>query len=742
MLVKHRHLPGMRIHRHLCVLFLTLYAVAAHSSDVTDQWELCKARPQSPVPVAEPWETGTAGAIVLTADKAEVLNRETVHLDGDVHATLDGQHLRADSATYHKTSDQLHAEGSIRYYRNALGIYGNSARMELGSNTGRLNNASYDLYTRHARGNARSAELESEHMTVLRQVSYTTCDVNDEAWLLKSGTVRLNHSEGVGSAKNVYLSFKHVPFFYFPYLTFPIDDRRKSGFLTPSYGHSSDSGSEVILPYYLNIAPQADATLAPRVISKRGTMLNGEFRYLTPVNKGQLDIEYLSDDDLTGEDRNLIQFRDIARFSRRLSSAIEISHASDGEYFRDLGNSLSLSSITHLRQLAALDYQGDTWSTMARMESFQTIDEAIPRSRRPYQRLPQLLFQTHRPAWDGHANYKFTGEYVDFRHDDRISGSRIDLQPGIEFPLRSHGWFLVPAATLRHTAYSLDDDATAAGSHPARTLPLFSLDSGIFLERDSQWGSQAMIHALEPRLYYLYVPLREQSDIPLFDSGMPDFNFTRLFLGNRFTGSDRIGDADQLSFSLTTRFFERDTGRERLRASIGRILYFQDREVTLSNQPETEDFSDVVAEVVATPIPQLSAKLDLRWDQETRQIDKGSVHLQYRLAKHGIFNAAYRYREPTLRQSDFSILWPLGRRWNVIGRRNYSLLDHRALETLAGLEYQSCCWRIHAVKRRYVNDDLGETRENFYIQLELKGLTSIGNSLDSVLEHGILGYQN
>jgi LPS-assembly protein len=251
-----------------------------------------------------------------------------------------------------------------------------------------------------------------------------------------------------------------------------------------------------------------------------------------------------------------------------------------------------------------------------------------------------------------------------------------------------------------------------------------------------------MIHTLEPRLYYLYTPFREQTDIPRFDTSLPDFNYSQLFRNNRFTGADRIGDANQISAALTTRLFEKETGRERLRAGIGRIYYFQDREVSLNNQAETSDSSDIVAEAVASLTPWLKTRLDVRLNEESHQFDKGSVLLQYMPNPHSIFNVGYRYQEAAIEQSDISLLWPLNRHWNIIGRHNYSLLDQRALETLAGVEYQSCCWRIRIVNRRYLNDDLGDMRENLYIQFELKGLTSQGADLESVLENGILGYED
>jgi LPS-assembly protein len=470
-------------------------------------------------------------------------------------------------------------------------------------------------------------------------------------------------------------------------------------------------------------------------------MINSEFRYLTPIDHGQLNLEYLPDDKLTREYRSLLQYRDNATFSNRLSSEIQIAHVSDTEYFRELGNSLSISSITNLRQFATLDYQEETWNTTALLESYQTVDETIPENQRPYRRLPQILFVTQKPEEDWQINYNFIGEYVDFRNEDRVSGSRLDLQPNISFPMRSPGAFLTPTLTMRNTTYALDEKAPT-DTHPSRTLPALSIDSGVFFERDTNWGQRAMLHTLEPRLYYLYAPQRKQSDIPLFDTGVPDFTFSQLFRNNRFSGSDRVGDADQVSAALTTRFFERDTGQEKLRASIGRIYYLKDREVGLNNEIDSAKSSPVVAEAAAKFGPAISTKLDLRWNDETRQFDREDLRFQYMPGARSIVNVAYLYQDPTLKQTDISFLWPLSRQWHVIGRRYYSLLDHRALETLAGFEYQSCCWRTQIVNRRYVNDDLGETRKSLYIQFELKGLTSIGDSIESVLENGILGYEN
>lgn len=721
----------------LAALTLLPGGAFAQGTDNGREWALCHTHYESAVP---PAPAARPGSTVLNADEIRSASKDVLTLSGDVQADRDGQRLQADHAVYDKVSERLEATGNIVYRTRGLTITGETAEMQLDAHSGRLDRARYRLPQRHASGGAATVSVHNRDLTVLERVTYTTCDPDDRDWLLSSSRVELDHAEGVGSASNVVLSFQHIPFFYSPYLSFPIDDRRKSGLLTPSYKDSSESGTEFILPYYLNIAPRFDATLTPRTISRRGTMLMGEFRYLNPASHGQLNLEYLPDDELTEEDRELVHYRHAGRPLPRLRTDLDFRHVSDGDYFRELGNSLSTASVTHLEQSAELAYQGTAWATRARLQKFQTVDESIPESARPYQRLPQISLNSLFPRRHNRLNYALDGEYVNFQRDGRVSGDRLDLQPRVSLPLHSLAAYLTTDLSLRHTAYRLDDPAGGPETTPDRTLPVLSLDSGVFLERDTRWGGRQMLHTLEPRLYYLYIPYRDQSALPRFDTAIPDFNFTRLFRENRFNGPDRVGDANQLSVALTTRFLETDSGRQRLRASIGRIYYLDEREVVLSGPPETAAASDIVAQATVEPLPSLSASLDLRWDRDGRRFDKGGLRLQYRPARRSIVNFTYRYRESILKQTDVSVLWPLGSRWHVIGRHYYSIRDRRNLETLAGLEYQSCCWRFRVVNRRYVNDDAGETNDSLYVQLELKGLTSVGDGLENVLEHGILGY--
>ncbi len=724
-------------------------ALAQPSSNPLMDWRLCHTQYATPPELLMLPGPGHEGFTLLYADHARVTGRTTLAMHGDVEAIRDGTILKADHASYDREREWLRAEGNVSVIREGLVLDGDRGEFWLDDDRGRLENTGFLLYERHARGQAETAVFEDRDRTLLSRMRYTTCDPGRDDWLLRSSSVRLNQATGTGTARNVTVSFKGVPFLYAPYLSFPIDDRRKSGFLSPTLRSSSRNGIDIAAPYYLNLAPRYDATLTPRIVTKRGEMLETEFRYLNRRSRGQIETAWLPDDDLAARDRWLLSYRHFGRQTERLSLNLDINRASDNDYFRDLGNTLSIASVTHLEQRAVLGYQADTWMASARLQTYQTVDDTILPAQRPYRQLPVLLFRSQRPEFSARLNPRLVTSYVNFRHDvpeQRITGERLDVQPGLTLPFYSMAAYAQPTLTLRHTRYRLDDGPiplTGDAAQPERTLPVFTFDTGVFLERDTRWGSRPMLQTLEPRLFYLYVPYRDQSALPRFDSGRPDFNFTQLFRDNRFNGSDRMGDANQLSAAVTTRFLDGASARQRAQFGIGRIFYFQDREVTLRPQDpvETSKVSDIVAEGTANLTRSVSLRFDARRSEETGKFDKGGIRLQYRPAMRSIFNVAYRYREDSLEQTDVSLLWPLTPRWHLIARHNYSLRDERILETLAGLEYQSCCWRMRVVSRRFVDDDFGNTDRSLYFQFDLKGLTSIGTSLESLLDHGILGYR-
>lgn len=727
-------------HTILLLPSLWLIAASAHPAEGQSLFGLCRADTLQAPPLPPP---GAAGTTLLYANEAQTDANDVVTLIGNVGAFRNGQSLYADRAVYEQQHSRIEAVGNVRYLREGLLIEGERGELLLDDDTGTLDNAGFRLFERHGRGSAHSVSMLDRNITVLFGAVYTTCDPGNEDWMLRASRVHLDRASGTGTARNARLSFMGVPFLYTPWLSFPIDDRRKSGLLTPEIRDSSRNGLEIALPFYLNIAPRYDATLTPRHMHKRGTMLETEFRYLNPRSAGILDLNYLPEDRLFGDERSLVAYRHAAQPGRGFGLDVDYHRVSDTNYFRDFGTDLGLTSITHLEQRAILTYQAENWNASAHVQRYQTVDETIASAQRPYRQAPALAFRSQLPESNFRPNYRLVGNYIDFRHDDRIEGRRLEAQPGITLPMYALAGYVQPTLTLRHTSYELDT-LPGQNSDPDRTLPIFSIDAGVFFERDTQWGSRKMIHTLEPRLYYLYVPYRDQDELPLFDTGIPDFNFTQLFRDNRFNGADRVGDADQLSAALVTRVIDAQSGRERLQAGIGQIFYFDDRRVQLAGGPETARRSDIVAEATAALTTAVSLRADARRSEESGNIDRAGLSLGYRPAPRSVINVAYRFREDTLEQTDLTVLWPLGRRWHMVARHNYSLHDERTLETLAGVEYRSCCWRVRIVNRRYLDNVVTgitpEYNRSIYAQLEFIGFASLGDNLESLLERGILAY--
>jgi LPS-assembly protein len=543
----------------------------------------------------------------------------------------------------------------------------------------------------------------------------------------------------VGVARKARVDFKGVPILYLPYLSFPLSTDRKSGFLIPNVGVSERSGTDISAPYYLNLRPNLDMTLTPRYLSRRGLQLASEVRYLTPRSVGNLDIEYLPNDDEVDADRRLASIQHLTRFSDSTQFTANIAGTSDGNYFQDLGRSLSAASITHLERRVDLDWHDGPWRVLGRLQNFQTLDDEITRDERPYERLPQLVALGSWPDMFFGLQPQLRTELVNFERSDGVTGQRLDLLPELNLPLGSQGLRFTPGVALEHTRYALTNTAPGEPDELTRTAPIVTMDAHAVLERTA--GKSQRVQTLEPRARYTYIPLRAQDDFPVFDTGEPDFNLVQLFRDNRFTGIDRLGDTDQLSVGLTSRLLDGATGEEYLNATVGQIVYFDDREVTLPEQGRgTEDLSDLLAEVSLRVSERWNADIGYQWDPDNQLADKSAVRVQYRTPGRGVLNLGYRFRRNELEQTDVSFALPLGSRFDLVGRWNYALDESETLERFLGFEYQSCCWAVRLVTRRYVSTRSGDTETAIFAQLELKGLTSIGSPTDDLLEHGILGY--
>ncbi|MBU2479278.1 MAG: LPS assembly protein LptD, partial [Gammaproteobacteria bacterium] len=637
------------------------------AEDSYNPWGLCGARSIPELPDAD--LVGTE----LSADKAESQGQIYV-LIGNAVIDRDGRRVQADQIRYNELLGEVKADGNVHLDEAGLSVYGSSATLQLNSDQGEIHDVQYEVFSQHARGQAELARQESKTRKVFQKGTYTTCDANREAWRLNAREVTLHEDEGVGVARHTWLEIGDVPVFYTPYINFPIDDRRKSGLLVPSWGSSQNSGTEISAPYYWNIAPNYDATITPRVLSKRGLQMQTEFRYLQPGYSGQLDVEYLPrDSEYNDEDRTLVRINHSGRPLKRLTTEVHATNVSDDQYFEDLGTSLAISSTTHLERLAAATYYGNGWGLTGRVQDFQTVDSTILPANRPYKRLPQVLFNANPRTRPYGLELNLASEAVQFDHDDLVKGSRLDLKPMISLPLGGAAWFATPAAGVRYTQYNLDNQTSGLPDSPDRITPIASFDSGLFFDRSTSLLGKGMLQTLEPRAFYLYVPEKDQTDLPIFDTNLRDFNFSQMFEDNRFGGADRMGDANQLTLAATSRLLDPATGTQFASFSLGEIFYFRDREVTLPGAvAEEQSSSNIVAELDVRLSQSWKATGGILWDPHESKTNRSNVRFQYQPNDRHLWNVAYRFQTGELEQVDTSALWYFNPRWHGIMRWNYS----------------------------------------------------------------------
>lgn len=655
--------------------------------------------------------------------------------------------LQAEDAQYNPQTGEVSIEGALSFEAEGVRMESTNALIDMDDNLFATDDSTYefDINGKRATGSADHMERNEVGQFTLDGATYSSCPPGDKSWFIRASELNLYPDEGIGTAKNFSLIFKGVPLLYVPRFSFPISPKRKTGFLAPIFARGDNTGFELHVPWYWNIRHDLDATFVPRFTTKRGTQLQTEFRYLNRQGNWIFDYEYLNDRELDNKSRSFGQVRHEGTFGSYWTSEINASRVSDGDYFNDLGDSLQLASITHLDRRADLRFERGPISALARLQAYQTVDENIDPLDRPYQRLPQLTARWETPKDENGVRASADAELVYFDRNNSVTGSRFDVQPRISWPVSGESWFVTPALGYRFSLYSLNNTEPGTGSRQSRNVGSLSIDSGLFLDRATD--NKGSVQTLEPRLFYLRVPYADQSDIPLFDSSELDFNISQLFRENRFSGADRVADANQLSAALTTRFIDGENGRENFRASVGQILYFEDRRVMLEGDDiETGSSSDLVGEVSAELPRQWFARGQMQWNPDNSSTVRGSMLLSYRPDDDRILNFAHRIvntgSNAETEQLDFSLLWPVGNSWRFASRWNYSLDDDRSLESLLGVEYDSCCWALRLAARRFISDDGDGHETKLYAQLVLKGLAPLGQDYGALLENAILGYRD
>ena len=702
--------------------------------------------------------------LFFEADQLQGHQEQETEAEGAVRVWRRGQSFYADWLRYDHPEDEINARGNVRLEQDGDVLSGGSLRFNLATERGELDNPKYEVLVKATRGRgvADKLLLEGEGKYRLLNGNYTTCDANDPDWIIRAADFEIDKQRQVGTAHNASIVFLGVPIFYTPYLSFSLDKQRKTGFLMPTAGSSGNSGAEVSLPFYWNIAPNYDATLTPRYMAKRGLQMNTEFRYLEPTFQGEFHYEILPNDRVDKDQNRFGIFLTHAQhWDNGWSGALDIEKVSDDTYFTDLSTQVTATSITLLPRQGSLNRTGawgndGIWSFGALMQRWQTLQpDPLQPVGVPYNRAPQLTFSAARQSFDL-LNFNLDSNFTDFTHPTLVNGRRSVVYPSLSLPLQTSFAYLTPKIGVNYTHYDLDASTTTLAASQNRTVPIFSTESGLIFERPTSFYDAPMTQTLEPKLYYVYIPARNQNTLPNFDSGQQDLNFATLFTENQFSGYDRINDANQLTAGITSRFLQQD-GIERLRVGLAQRYYFSTQEVTLPGvSARASNASDLLALVSGTIAPHWTTDFGWQYTTNLSQTQRLSFDTRYAPMPGKVLNVGYRYvsaAESSFlgltninglsgveKQIDISAQWPLSARWSVLGRWNYSLEDRTLLEGLAGFEYNNgCCWALRLVAHSFTTSTTTQVNAIF-IQLELNGVSQFGSNPLELLRRSIGGY--
>ena len=718
--------------------------------------------------------------VVALADELSTQIDVAADFTGNVTIEQGNRVILAGQAELDYPNRQVHFPHGVRMDQPGLVMQGRSASVHLDSEQASLDGAQFLLLDAQMRGQAEQLAQSADGDLLLADNVFTRCEPGNNGWSLKTKQLVIEEGDVWGTAKHAVLRMKGVPIFYSPYLQFPVSDERVSGFLFPNMGYSDEDGVDFSIPYYFNLAPNYDATLIPRYMSERGAGGELELRHMSAWQSTTLSGAMLPDDDLYNGFVNRDDFDDaggealfgpfetadrwLGAIDHRggvgpFRTRIDYTSVSDRDYFRDLGSDLGVSSRRELERRGEIRYNRGNLSMRVWAQRFQRLDEVTTDV---YERVPEFEVGYVTPLV-GPLEFSVGGRWSEFDRDTdglnglaAVTGSRTHIEPRLRMVMSKSWGFLNLSGGYRYTSYDLEQDPNARGvrlvdDSPDRNIGLGSLDAGLIFERDTNLFGQDLIQSLEPRVYYLYQEFDEQSQLPRFDVSELTFGYSQLFRDNRFSGLDRIGDADQASAGLTTRFLSRASGKEYFRFSVGEIFYFQDREVTLAGAPgedEMQSSSAIASEVSALLGGNWRITGNIVWDPHDNEVDEGGAGLQYRRDNRHIFNVGFRNRRANnIEQTDVSLYWPITRHLAVLGRWNYDLVSGRTIEAFGGIEYGDCCLQVRLMARRFLDSPTAkgfgdvEADEGVYLQIVFKGLAGFGTKVESVLERGIRGYR-
>ena len=704
------------------------------------------------------------------------------HIEGqpDVRAVLEGNAelrradtvIRAQRMEYTVPEDFLQAQGQVRINRAGNVYEGTLLELRVNAFEGFFNDARYQFLRNAAHGQAERVDFLDRDRAIVRQATYTTCERTDEAtwqpgWMLRADKIHLDMAEEVGRAEGAVLEFQGVPILPLPRISFPLSDKRKSGLLPPTIGINSTNGLEYEQPYYWNIAPNRDATLKAAIMAKRGLQAGAEFRYLEPSYQGTLHGAFLPSDRLRQRDRWSYGIKHQAGIPTPLGGVglnLNLERVSDDDYWRDFSRAGTQLAQRLLPGDAQLSWAAGDMGLQLRTLKWQTLQDVTAPIVPPYDRLPQLHWRYAPPQW-GVFDVNLEADTTRFQAERRLTGqpnaTRSYALAQISRPYLAAAGFFVPKLQLHASQYEFDSPLANASRSYSRVLPTFSLDGGLVFERDASYFGRNFLQTLEPRAFYTYTPYRDQRLLPVYDTAANDFNFATIYTENAFGGHDRLADNNLLTLGVTTRLLDPSTGAEAARFGMAQRLRFSDQNVTLPGTPVLDErLSDLLLGAGVQWAPQWGLDSTVQFNPKTGQSIRTTIGTRYSPSHYRTVNAAYRLQRGTSEQLDVGWQWPLndlwgdkgldlgagrgqgGGRWYSVGRLNYSLQDRKLVDTVVGLEYDSCCWIGRVVLERLQNT-VTSSNTRLLFQLEFVGFSrlTLGSSPLASLKQNIPRYQ-
>ena len=708
-----------------------------------------------------------------------------VQLQGQATIRRPGLSIRADRLDYDQTQDEVKASGDVRVSRDGSLFVGPSLVLQMDSFRGQLMQPRFELYKSSGYGDAASLVFLDSDRAVMQQVSYTTCRRKPgpewlPEWVLKATRLTLDNEESSALAEGVQLRFQDVPLMALPAVSFALTEDRKSGLLPPLVGIDTTNGVQVSQPYYFDIAPNRDATVNTHVMSKRGVAVDTEFRYLEPDYNGQLRLNLMPSDSLRQQNRWGLSAQHQGGIETglngigRIGLGLSVNRVSDDNYWRDFSRSGQVLTQRLLPSTGTLAWALGDLSMSAQVQRWQTLQDVSAPITPPYDRAPQITLRYGQWQADG-MDWSIVGDTTRFEADySRIpnstalprNGERSFVQAQVSRPWIRPWGFVTPKLQLHATRYQLDGVMDNGQRSANRVLPTYSLDSGLVLERETQWFGRQVVQTLEPRAFYVRTPYRDQSFLPVYDSGATDFNLSTIYSENAYVGHDRLIDNDALTLGVTSRFFDAANGAEMLRVGMAQRIRFSDQQVVLPGQTAAKTgLSDMLLGAGVRWDDRWALDATVQLNNQTNKVSRNTLQGRYSPSPYRVVNAAYRLNRDVSEQVDLGWQWPLsdlmGRRddaaesawtrapgqglgpdrWYTVGRMNFSINERRLVDSLLGFEYDGGCW-LGRIAFERLQSTVSTATSRLLFQLEFIGLARVGASPLSALRNNIPRYQN